>query len=56
MPMESYQSVPLRSPWGRFGSVIYMVSRLRRMRRRFQHISANSLIGAAHYDAIEAYL
>ena len=47
-PVESCQSVTQRSPWGRFGSVLYMVSHLHRMRRRFQHISANSLISAAH--------
>ena len=47
-PVESCQSVALRSPWGRFGSVLYMVSRLHRIRCRFQHISANSLISAAH--------
>ena len=47
-PVESCQSVALRSPWGRFGSVLYMVSRLHRMRRRIQHILANSLSIATH--------
>ena len=47
-PVESCQSVVPRSPWGRFGSVLYMFSRLHRTRRRFQHISANSLSAAAH--------
>ena len=47
-PVESCQSVAQRSPWGWFGTVLYMVGRLHRMRRRFQHISANSLISAAH--------
>ena len=47
-PVESCQSVVLRGPWGRFGSVLYTCNRLHRMRRRFQHISANSLISAAH--------
>ena len=42
-PAESCQSVALRSPWGHIGSVLYMVSRLHRMRRRFQHNLANSL-------------
>ena len=31
-----------------FGSVVDVRNRLRRMRRRFQHISANSLITPAH--------
>ena len=47
-PMESCQSLPERSPWGRLGSVLYTRKRLHRTRRRFQHISANSLITAAH--------
>ena len=47
-PMESCQSLPERSPWGRLGSVPYTRKRLHRTRRRFQHISANSLITAAH--------
>ena len=47
-PAESCQSLPNRSPWGRLGSVLYTCNRLRRMRRRFQHISANSLITARH--------
>ena len=47
-PVESCQSVALRSPWGRLGSVLYTCKRLHRTRRRFQHISANSLSSAAH--------
>ena len=47
-PVESCQSVALRSPWGRLGSVLYTNKRLHRTRRRFQHISANSLSSAAH--------
>ena len=47
-PVESCQSVALRSPWGRLWSVLYTNKRLHRTRRRFQHISANSLISAAH--------
>jgi len=47
-PVESCQSLPNRSPGGRIGSVLYTCKRLRRIRRRFQHISANSLISAAH--------
>ena len=47
-PVESCQSLPNRSPWGRSGSVLYTCKRLHRTRRRFQHISANSLISAAH--------
>ena len=48
VPAETCQSVALRSPWGHIGSVLYMVSRLHRMRRRFQHILANSLSIATH--------
>jgi len=47
-PVESCQSLPKRCPWGRLGSVLYMVSRLHRMRRRIQHILANSLSMATH--------
>ena len=47
-PVESCQSLPQRSPWGRLGSGLYMVSRLHRMRRRIQHILANSLSIATH--------
>ena len=47
-PVESCQSLPKRSPWGRLGSVLYTCKRLHRTRRRFQHISAHSLISAAH--------
>ncbi len=47
-PVSSCQSPPKRCPWGRLGSVLYTCKRLRRTRRRFQHISANSLISAAH--------
>ena len=42
-PVESCQSVVLRSPWGRFGSVLYTCNRLHRMRRRFKHFRSNSL-------------
>ena len=35
-PVESWQFVVLRSPWGRLGSVLDMDNRLRRMRGRFQ--------------------
>ena len=45
-PVESCQSVVLGSPWGRSGSVLYTCKRLHRTRRRFQHISANSLTTA----------
>ena len=47
-PMESCRSVVLRSPRGRLGSVVDVRNRLHRIRCRFQHISANSLISAAH--------
>jgi len=35
-PVESCQSLPKRSPWGRLGSVLYTCTRLRRIRRRFK--------------------
>ena len=47
-PVESCQSLPQRSPWDCLGSGLYTVSRLHRMRRRFQHISANSLNQTTH--------
>ena len=46
--MESCRFAARRSPWGRSGSVRYTCNRLHRTRRRFQHISANSLISAGH--------
>ena len=42
-PVESCQSLPKRSPWGRLGSVLYTRKRLRRMRRRFKHFWPISL-------------
>ena len=42
-PMESYQSLPKRCPWGRPGSVLHACKRLRRMRRRFKHFWSISL-------------
>ena len=42
-PAESCQSLPNRSPWGRLGSVLYTCTRLRRIRRRFNHFWSNSL-------------
>ena len=39
-PVESCQSVVLRSPWGRSGSILYTCNRLHRTRRRFSMISA----------------
>ena len=45
---ETCQSVAQRPPWVRLGSGLYTRKRLYRARRRFQHISANSLISAAH--------
>ena len=46
--VESCQSVAPRSPWGRLESVKYTCKRLHRMRGRFQHVSANSLMTALH--------
>ena len=42
-PVESCQSLPKRSPWGRLGSVLYTCNRLRRIRRRFKHFWSISL-------------
>ena len=42
-PVESCQSPPKRSPWGRLGSVLDTCKRLRRMRRRFKHFWPISL-------------
>ena len=42
-PVESCQSLPNRSPWGRLGSVLYTRKRLHRMRRRFKHFWSISL-------------
>ena len=47
-PVKSCQSMVQRSPWDCLGSGLYTVSRLHRMRRRFQHILANSLSIATH--------
>ena len=47
-PVESCQSMVQRSPWDCLGSGLYTVSHLHRMRRRFQHILANSLNMATH--------
>ena len=49
-PVESCQSLPQRSPWGRLGSVLYAVSRLQRMRRRFEELSAHSLTTPSHWS------
>ena len=42
-PVESCQSLQMRSPWGRLGSVLYTCKRLRRKRRRFKHFWPISL-------------
>ena len=42
-PVESCQSLPNRSPWGRLGSVLDTRERLRRMRRRLKHFWSISL-------------
>ena len=47
-PVSSCQFVALKSPWGHLGSLVDVRNRLHRIRCRFQHISANSLINAAH--------
>ena len=41
--MESCQSLPKRSTWGRLGSVLYTCKRLRRIRHRFKHFWSISL-------------
>ena len=48
-PVESCQSLPIRSPWGRLGWVLYTCNRLRRMRRRFKHFWSISLNKSAHW-------
>ena len=47
-PVESGPFVARRSPGDRLGSYVYMVSRLHRMRRRFEGLSANSLNTPSH--------
>ena len=47
-PVEICQFVVPRSLGGRLGSYLYMVSRLHRMRRRFEGLSANSLNTPSH--------
>ena len=42
-PVESCQSLPIRSPWGRLGSVLYTCKRLHCIRRRFNHFWSISL-------------
>ena len=42
-PVESCQSLPKRSPWGRLGSALYTCNRLHRLRRRFKHFWPISL-------------
>ena len=55
-PAESCQSLSQRSPWGRLGSVLYTCKRLRRVRRRFKHLSANSLgVEMMYHTAGEGY-
>ena len=49
-PVESCQSLPKRSPWGRLGSVLYTRNRLRRLRRRFKHFWSISLNKSAHWN------
>ena len=47
-PVESGPFVARRSPGDRLGSYVNMVSRLHRMRRRFEGLSANSLNTPSH--------
>ena len=48
-PVESCQSMVLRSPRGRLGSVLYTCKRLHRIRRRFKHFWSISLNKSAHW-------
>ena len=48
-PVESCQSLPNRSPWGRLGSVLYTCKRLHRTRRRFEQSWPISLDKSAHW-------
>ena len=55
-PVESCWFVARRCPWGRLGSVLYTCKRLRRVRRRFKHLSANSLgVEMMYHTAGEGY-
>ena len=49
--VESCRFVALRSPWGRFGSVLYTRKRPRRMRRRFNHFWSNSLSSPRRFSS-----
>ena len=42
-PVESCQSLPNMSPWGRLGLVLDTCTRLHRMRHRFKHFWSISL-------------
>jgi len=42
-PVELSQFVAQRSPWGRFGSILYTFNRLHRIRLRFNQSESNSL-------------
>ena len=55
-PVESGPFVARRSPGDRLGSYVYMVSRLHRMRRRFEGLSANSLNTPSHISMNYFYL
>ena len=50
-PVESCQSLPQRSPWGRLGSVLYTRKRLHRRRRRFKHFWSISLSRPRHFSS-----
>ena len=55
-PVESCRSLPKRSPWGRLGSVLYTCTRLRRMRRRFNHFWSISLSRQRSFSKFRAGL
>ena len=55
-PVESCQSLPKRSPWGRLGSALYTCNRLHRIRRRFKRSRPNSLSSPRGFSNIRPIL
>jgi hypothetical protein len=55
-PVESCQSLPKRSPWGRLGSALYTCNRLHRLRRRFKHFWPISLSSPRGFSNIRPIL
>ena len=55
-PVESCQSLPKRSPWGRPGSALYTCNRLHRISRRFKHFWPISLSSPRGFSNIRPIL